>query len=76
MLLVLTPLADICQYRGGSDDGVAFTNLPKINIIDANAFRGSVDDGFALTNLPKTIISDANNIRANDVGVRGCRTAP
>jgi hypothetical protein len=60
LLLVVFPLAAICQYRGGANDGFALTNLPKTSITDNNAFRGGANDGFALTNLPKTNITDAN----------------
>jgi hypothetical protein len=60
ILLLLTPLVGICQYRGGSNDGFALTNLPKANITDDNAFRGGADDGFHVAFLPKTSITDAN----------------
>jgi hypothetical protein len=69
MLFLVTPLAVQCQYRGGTNDGFALSNLPKTNITDNNAFRGGADDGFGLTNLPKTNLTDDNAFKGgNDDG--------
>ncbi len=60
ILFLLSPLAVLCQYTGGGNDGFAITFLPKTNITDDNAFRGGSDDGFGNTLLLKTNITEDN----------------
>jgi hypothetical protein len=69
ILLLLTPLVGVCQYRGGGNDGFVITNLPKTNITDNNAYRGGADDGFHVAFVSKTNIADVNAYRGgNDDG--------